>query len=70
MATRQEHLDWCKQRANEYFKRGEAKGGIASFLSDIRKSDATADIANHPFTRMGAMITNLEEAKSFVNGVN
>jgi hypothetical protein len=66
--TRQEHLKWCKQRANHYFDRGDVSQGISSFLSDITKSEYTKDIAEHPLCVYGALISDIDEARKFVNG--
>jgi hypothetical protein len=33
--TRDEHLEWCKQRAREYLQRGELANAVASMLSDL-----------------------------------
>ncbi len=72
--SRQAHLNWCKQRANAYFDRGDIQEGLASFLSDVTKSEETEDIVNHPLFRMGAVAAmaagDLQGAKSFVNGWN
>jgi hypothetical protein len=43
MKTREEHLEWCKQRAREYLDRGELADAVASMGSDMDK---------HPETRM------------------
>jgi hypothetical protein len=43
MMTREEHLEWCKQRAREYLDRGELADAVASMGSDMDK---------HPETRM------------------
>jgi hypothetical protein len=43
MRTREEHLEWCKQRAREYVDRGELADAVASMGSDMDK---------HPETRM------------------
>lgn len=42
---RQKHLDWCKARAAEYIKLGDQTQAFASFMSDMRKNEETA---NHP----------------------
>jgi hypothetical protein len=41
--TRDEHLEWCKQRAREYLDRGELADAVASMGSDMDR---------HPETRM------------------
>jgi hypothetical protein len=43
MRTREEHLEWCKQRAREYLDRGELANAVASMGSDMD---------SHPETRM------------------
>jgi hypothetical protein len=43
MKTREEHLEWCKQRAREYLDRGDLANAVASMGSDMDK---------HPETRM------------------
>jgi hypothetical protein len=43
MRTREEHLEWCKQRAREYLDRGDLANAVASMGSDLDK---------HPETRM------------------
>jgi hypothetical protein len=43
MRTRDEHLEWCKQRAREYLDRGELADAVASMGSDMDK---------HPETKM------------------
>jgi hypothetical protein len=43
MRTREEHLEWCKQRAREYLDAGDLANAVASMGSDIDK---------HPETRL------------------
>jgi len=43
MRTREEHLEWCKERAREYLDRGDLANAVASMGSDMDK---------HPETRM------------------
>lgn len=42
MATRAEHLKWCKDRALEYADNGDQAGAVGSLRSDLGK---------HPDTR-------------------
>jgi hypothetical protein len=35
MRTREEHLEWCKQRAREYLDKGELLNAVASMGSDL-----------------------------------
>jgi hypothetical protein len=54
--TRDEHLDWCKQRALEYLDAGDLASAATSMLSDLPKHPETAlPDATHPLSRL-AMI--------------
>jgi hypothetical protein len=44
MRTREEHLEFCKQRAREYLDAGDLTNAVTSMASDIDK---------HPETKMG-----------------
>ena len=69
--NRQEHLQWCKDRANAYLDEGDIQNGITSMLSDMNK---------HPKTRLNdggalAMLgvfemerNDLASARRFVDG--
>ena len=39
---RQEHLQWCKDRALEYVDQGDLHGAFASMVSDLNKNQETA----------------------------
>lgn len=39
---RDEHLQWCKDRAMEYVTQGDLVNAIASMLSDLEKHDGTS----------------------------
>ncbi len=52
--TRQEHLEWCKQRALEYVDAGDLQGAFASFASDTSKHPETADV-KQTVLNLGAM---------------
>ena len=52
--TRQEHLDWCKQRALEYVDGGDLTNAYASMVSDLGKHPETA---NHAGIQLGMMQT-------------
>ncbi len=41
MRTRQEHLEFCKERALEYLDRGDIANAITSMLSDLNKHEET-----------------------------
>ncbi len=73
MKTRAEHLEWCKQRAREYFDRGDAMNGLTSMFSDLEKHPETAD---HKGTHIGIMLMmtgglrDPSEARKFIDGFN
>ena len=46
MMTRDEHLNWCKERAREYARGGDFKNAIASMGSDLRKHEETSHSAS------------------------
>lgn len=69
--TRQGHLQWCKDRANEYIKSGDGQEAMTSMLSDLRKHEETESSVKIAFSLM--MMTdanNLGEVKRFVDGFN
>lgn len=71
--TRAEHLAWCKQRALEYIKGGDANNAWASMASDMRKHPETA---NHIALELGMMLLmtgNLDaphKMREFIEGFN
>ena len=40
--TRDEHLQWCKDRAMEYVNAGDLQNAVASMMSDLTKHPDTA----------------------------
>lgn len=71
--SREEHLQWCKDRAEEYLARGQVRNAYASFASDMQKH---ADTAGHIDLGLGLqlmMIGDLSDVASmrrFIEGVN
>ena len=53
MASRSEHIAWCKKRALEYIDAGDTKNAFNSMVSDLGKHEETA---GHPGTMMGLML--------------
>jgi hypothetical protein len=41
--TRQEHLDWCKLRALQYYDTGDVNQAFASMSSDFSKHPETEE---------------------------
>ena len=71
MRTREEHLKWCKERANEYLARGDISNGITSMLSDLDKHPETKTIGGWPVSMLGMLTImggDLAAAKCFVEG--
>jgi len=71
--TREEHLQWCKDRALEYVDRGDLQEAIASMLSDISKHPETkSDLLSQ--LGVGLLMTGSlntpDEARKFINGFN
>lgn len=71
--TREDHMKWCKQRANEYLAQGDIANGVTSMLSDLQKHPETALPAGSPLGMLGMMAIqsgNISEARRFVDGFN
>jgi hypothetical protein len=51
--TRQEHLQWAKDRALEYLASGDRTGALSSMHSDLAKHP---ELANHSGLGLGAML--------------
>jgi len=70
MRTRDEHLQWCKQRAREYLQRQEVANAIASMCSDLRKHPDFEGILKtmEPIGLLYAMQNDLDGATRFVEG--
>ncbi len=69
--NRQEHLQWCKDRANEYIKVGDGQEAMSSMISDLRKHEGTESSVQMGFMLM--MTTpahDLGAVKRFVDGFN
>lgn len=71
--TREQHLEWAKQRALEYADRGELVNAFASLGSDLNKHDGTR---NHAGIKIGMelmMIGDLDTPyamRKFILGFN
>jgi hypothetical protein len=68
--TRDEHVEWCKQRAREYLDRGDAKNAITSMASDFEKHPETKGSAPWMAPIMLAAATDgtIGAARRFVEG--
>jgi len=67
------HLQWCKDRALPYCESGNLQEAFSSFMSDMGKSEETA---NHPILQMGmpllmsGSLSTSHQMKEFINGFN
>lgn len=53
-----DHLEWCAERALEYYDLGDKANAIASFVSDVGKHEGTEHIAPLLVTGMIMMLDN------------
>jgi hypothetical protein len=70
---RQQHLQWCKERALEYVKGGDLMGAYGSFASDMKKHPETADhsaIGLGMMLMMGGHLSTADEMEKFIDGFN
>lgn len=71
--NRQEHMQWCKDRALEYVKSGDLQEAVTSMLSDIRKHPETQSEALMALG-MGLLaagdLNTPHKVKDFINGFN
>lgn len=71
--TRNEHLEWCKQRALEYVDMGDTAQAWASMASDLKKHPETA---NHSALELGMMmlmaghLSSSDKMHKFILGFN
>ena len=61
MITREEHLDWCKQRAREYCESGDAINALMLMFSDLGEHPETA---NHVGIKLGLMLIAVGNANN------
>lgn len=69
--TREEHLQWCKDRALEYVDQGELQQAMTSLMSDLRKHPETAGHGAVPLMMGMAMSGHLDtpgEMRKFIEG--
>ena len=71
--NRQEHLEWCKQRAIEYVEACETENAFVSFQSDMRKHKETENHSSlELMTQMffGGMLSSPAQMRKFIEGFN
>lgn len=70
--TRDEHLQWCKDRALEYVTRGDLHNAVTSMMSDLRKH-ADFQGETYSFLMLAGMMDiakGPEAVKRWINGFN
>ena len=73
--TREEHLQWCKDRALEYLKPGEfysPQEAVASMMSDMNKHPET-ELTGGALTMLGlhaVMSGDANEVRRYIEGFN
>jgi hypothetical protein len=69
--TRDEYVQWCKDRALEYFNRGDLDDAVASMMSDMRKRDDTQypEVLDH-LALLELMNYNREGVRRWIVGFN
>jgi hypothetical protein len=71
--SRDEHLQWCKDRALQYVRQGDMAQAFASMGSDLGKHEETR---NHSGLEVGLMLmlgghlNSAHEMERFINGFN
>ena len=71
--NRQEHLQWCKDRALEYVKQNDLNNAFASFQSDMTKHPETD---GHMALELGTMLlisgnlSTAEQMTDWITGFN
>lgn len=62
MRTREEHLQWCKDRALEYYNDGELLNAVTSMMSDLKKHPDTAKLAEGVLAALGLVAASQAQA--------
>lgn len=71
--TREEHLQWAKDRAIEYLDTGDTKNALGSMFSDLRKHP---DLEGHAAIALGVQmmmtgrLETADQVRNFVLGFN
>jgi hypothetical protein len=65
-----EHFEWCKERAEEYLKIGDAQNAFQSFTMDMEKHEGTKDRIPPELAMIGMMeiLNGTEAVRRWING--
>ena len=67
--TRDEHLAWCKERALEYWRKGDLENAVTSMGSDLDKHPETKCHPSLLFLgALYAMNNNVDDIKRWIEG--
>lgn len=69
--TRQEYMDWCKQRALEYVNAGDTENAFASMMSDLSEHEETenhAGIQHGMMLSLAGKLNTADEMRKFIEG--
>lgn len=71
-SQRDADLAWCKQRAEEYLRAGDAANALSSFISDLQKGETR----NHPAISltmallMSGQLETVTQVREHIQGYN
>lgn len=71
--TRAHHLEWCKKRAIQYCDANDPDQAMASFVSDMRKHEATEEHLGLRLMmqmKFAGLLNSNEEMRKFILGFN
>jgi hypothetical protein len=72
--TREEHMNWCKERALAYVAEGDYGSAVASMLSDLAKHPETEASSRGACAQMGMLLLmnglTDDGATRFIKGFN
>lgn len=72
--NREEHMQWCKQRAMAYVEVGDLNSAVASMLSDLTKHPETEAVGKGIGAQLGLMELmrgpTRESITRFIRGFN
>lgn len=72
--NREDHIQWCKDRANQYIDNGDLQGAFASMSSDVVKHPETCHHASTNQLGMaqmiGGMLDTADKMRNWINGYN
>lgn len=71
--NKQEHLDWCKQRALEFVEAGDNQQALASMITDLGKHPDTLQLSGTAIFMggqlyIGGHLSTAKEMTDWING--